>query len=60
MERKKGAKVYNMTSYVDKKECEVHMHLYVCIHIKYLWEDTQEIGNDGCLYVGVFESGGEN
>lgn len=36
------------------------MHLYVCIHIKYLWEDTQEIGKDGCLCVGVFESGGEN
>lgn len=49
-----------MPSYVDKKECEVYMHLYVCIHIKYLWEDTQEIGNDGCLCVGVFESGGEN
>lgn len=32
------------------------MHLYICMYIKYLWEDTREIGSDSCLCAGVLES----
>ena len=38
----------------------IFIYIYICMCIKYPWEDTQEIGNDGCLSVGVLESGDES
>lgn len=43
MGRKWGAKLYNMPSFVDKKECDVYMHLCVCVSIEYLWRTHKKL-----------------